>query len=334
MEAWTELAQEPPARDPIATYLPLILSAAGALSVAPFAVMRWMNGDWIIAIIDTAIVIGFITLGTFVYRSRRVRVASIAIALLSVAGTVITVYVRGPLQAFWAFPAVMAVFYLLKPREALVMTALMLAVVAPRLAQEMEPFRTATVVITITVTAAFAYAFSVINSRQQRQLVDLATKDPLTGVGNRRALETRLAEVIAISRRKASKASLVIIDIDHFKEVNDVYGHAAGDEILQRLTRIIELRIRQADSLYRIGGEEFVVVADGQDLDGAVHLAEQLRTLVDANDLAPKRKVTISVGVAELAVGEDYSTWMHRADDALYQAKRAGRNTVRQAAVG
>ena len=334
MEAWTELVREPPVRDPVATYLPLILSAAGALGVAPFAVMRWMNGDWLIAVIDTVIVAGFIILGTFVYRSRRVRVASVAISLLAVGGTLMTVYARGPEQAMWAFPSLMVSFYLLKAREAILLTGIMVAAIAPRLIMELSTFRASTTLITIVVTTAFAYAFSVINNRQQARLMELATKDPLTGVGNRRALETRLSEIVAKFKRNPDPISLILIDLDHFKVVNDLHGHAKGDQILQRLTRIIDLRIREADSLYRIGGEEFVVVAGGQDLDGASHLAEQLRTLVVANDLAPGSKVTISVGVAELMKEEAYASWLHRADDALYCAKREGRNTVRRAAVG
>ena len=329
LESWTEIAPSRAGRDPVATYLPLILSAAGALGVLPFAFMRWLSGDWIIATIDTIIVVGFVCLGTFVYRTRKVRAASIAITLLSVSGTVITVYVRGPLQSQWAFPALMVAFYLLKPREAILLTSAMLISILPPLLEQLEAFRVTTIMITAIVTMVFAYAFSVINNHQQRQLLELATKDPLTGAGNRRALENRLAQLVLASDREDRPSSLLLLDLDHFKTVNDEHGHATGDQILKRLTQIVEFRIRKSDSLYRIGGEEFVVVADGQGVDKANHLAEQLRTLVDANQLAPQSNVTVSVGVAELRQGETFSKWLSRADSALYQAKRAGRNTVR-----
>ena len=94
------------------------------------------------------------------------------------------------------------------------------------------------------------------------------------------------------------------------------------------MTEIINLRIRVTDSLYRIGGEEFVVVLEGADLDHGAHLAEQLRTLVDANELVPDHGVTISLGVAELKKGESGNDWLHRADEALYRAKDAGRNST------
>lgn len=331
LETWSQIAQEPSARDTVAGYLPLLLSAAGALGVTPFAVMRWMTGDWLIAVIDTTIVAGFIVLGTYVYRTRRVRVASIAISVLCVIGAVATVYVRGPQQVYWAYPAVMAAFYLLKPREAIALTLSMIAIVLPQLMQTVDTFRASTVVISIIVTTAFAYAFSVINNRQHDKLVNLATKDPLTGAGNRRALRSRLAEIVAGFGRTRSPASIILLDIDEFKTVNDEHGHAAGDQILQRITRIIDLRIRITDSIYRIGGEEFVVVIDGQDATGASRLAEQLRTLVEVNELIPGQAVTISLGIAELRDGESFDDWLYRADDALYRAKRAGRNTIRLA---
>jgi len=329
IETWSHIADLPDERDRITGYLPLILSGSGALGVAPFAVMRWMSGDWIIALIDTIIVTGFAFLGIYVYKTRKVRAASIAIALLAVAGTLITVYVRGIGQVYWAYPALMTSFYLLKPREAIVLTLTMTAFILPQLVQTMAPFRSSTVAITILVTTAFAYAFSVINNRQQQQLVNLATKDPLTGAGNRRALDQKLSEIIASYRRYGLPASLILIDLDHFKKVNDAHGHAVGDQILRRITEILNLRIRLTDSLFRIGGEEFVVVVDDQNVESASRLAEQLRTLVEVNELVPDRAVTISLGVAELRGGESYESWMRRADKALYEAKSAGRNTLR-----
>jgi diguanylate cyclase (GGDEF)-like protein len=312
-------------------YLPLILSAAGALGILPFAVIRWLDGDWIIAAIDTLIIIGFVCLGTYVYRSRNVRVASIALSFLGVGGVLATVYARGPDQAYWAYPAAMLLFYLLRPREAVLATLLMIAILLPKIVPTTDTFRATTIIMTIIVTSVFAYAFSVINDRQRADLVDLAIKDPLTGAGNRRALEQRMKDLIARAKREAVRASLILIDLDHFKSVNDAHGHAAGDQILCRLTDIVNLRIRTTDDLYRIGGEEFVVVVEGLAFDATWHLAEQLRTLVEANELVPDRSVTISVGVAELQEGETVDRWLNRADEALYEAKRAGRNTIRRA---
>ena len=161
--------------------------------------------------------------------------------------------------------------------------------------------------------------------------MQLATKDPLTGAGNRRRLDSKLNDVVNGYQRTGATASVLLLDLDHFKKVNDEYGHAVGDQILKRFTEIVNLRIRITDSLYRIGGDEFVVVLEGQDLERAVHLAEQLRTLVQANELVPDRSVTVSLGVAEIRSEESAKDWLHRADEALYRAKRAGRNTTNRA---
>jgi len=321
----------PASRDTLAGYLPLILSAAGALGVAPFVIVRWMDGDWVAASIDTAIVAGFVSLGVYIYRTRRVRGASIAIAILAIVGALVTIYIRGVQQVYWAFPAVMACFYLLKPIEAIALTLSFNTLITPVIFQNLETFTAGTVAVTIFVTTAFAFAFSVINNRQQDKLLSLATRDPLTGAGNRRALEMKLVEVIGAFERNGLPTSLIVLDLDHFKNVNDIHGHAVGDQILCEIVGIVNLRTRLNDSLFRIGGEEFVVVADGQCLGDACHLAEQLRTLVEVNELVPNSAVTISLGVAEFRTGESAKSWLSRADDALYRAKRDGRNVMRKA---
>jgi diguanylate cyclase (GGDEF)-like protein len=287
-----------------------------------------MQGAWVAAIMDTLVVVGFFAFGTYVYLTQRVRVASVAIALICVTGVLATVYIVGPRQIYWAFPALIGVFYLLRPREAVVLAVVTLLALIPVLLPAADSQETTTVVVTFAVTSMIALAFSLITSRQREQLLVLATKDPLTGAGNRRGLDAKLAEVVHSFKRTGKSSSIALLDLDHFKKVNDIYGHAVGDQILKRVTEIINLRIRVTDSLYRIGGEEFIVVLEGADLHKAAHLAEQLRTLVDANELVPDHAVTISLGVAELKDGESANDWLHRADEALYRAKDAGRNST------
>ena len=328
LDSWSYIVSTQPSGGRIESILPLILSAAGALGVLPFAVIRYMNGDWLIAIIDTLVIGGFIMLGTFVYHTRRVRFASVAISVLCIIGVVASVHASGPNRILWAYPALMAVFYLTRPREAIILMLLLVGLIMPKLLPGEDTFQTMTILITIVVMSSCAYAFTVITNRQRELLVRMATKDPLTGAGNRRAFEEKLSETVELFDRSATPASLILIDLDHFKLVNDRYGHAVGDQILCRITEIIDLRIRVTDGLYRIGGEEFVVLLDGQDIERAAHLAEQLRTLVEANELVPDHLVTISLGVAEIQDGESAADWLQRADEALYQSKREGRNTT------
>tara|TARA_R110002096_G_scaffold22547_8_gene72301 strand:+ start:3131 stop:4150 length:1020 start_codon:yes stop_codon:yes gene_type:complete len=332
LEAWRHTVETSPRRDIVASYLPLILSAAGGLGVLPFMVLRYLQGEWIAAVVDTVIVVGFLCLGVYVFRTRRIRFASIAISLFCVAGVFSTMYLIGPHQAYWIYPVLMAIFYLLRPVEALALAVVTIAGLVPQLVGHVDAHSATTILITIVVMSSFAFGFSLITNRQRDQLMNLATKDPLTGAGNRRHFDQKLLELINEKRRSSTAASLLLLDLDNFKDVNDIYGHAAGDKILKQITEIINLRIRVTDTLYRIGGEEFVVVLEGQALDRASHLAEQLRTLVEANELLPDQAVTISLGVAELRPDESPVDWLHRADEALYAAKNAGRNLSRIAA--
>ena len=328
MDAWRYIIRSENNRVPVEGYLPLILSDAAALGVLPFAIRRFMHGEWLAGIIDVILIVGFLALGTYVFRTRRVRLASVVLAVLAVGGVLATVYLNGPQQVYWVFPALVGVFYLIRLREAIACALITLfALIPPMLAAD-NPLETTTALIAIVITSVLAVAFSMITNRQRTQLLKLATKDPLTGAGNRRALDTKLRDVVNVFQRTGTPASLLMLDLDHFKTVNDLLGHAAGDQILKNVTEIINLRIRVTDSLYRIGGEEFVVVLEGADIEHAAHLAEQLRTLVDANELVPEHTVTISLGVAELRKSESPYDWLHRADEAMYRAKDAGRNST------
>lgn len=163
----------------------------------------------------------------------------------------------------------------------------------------------------------------------QRALV-MAQTDQLTGIANRRRTELALDEAIASAEQAGRPVSIAIFDIDHFKRVNDTYGHQAGDEVLKRVAREAAGELRSGDIVGRFGGEEFVIVLPDATLEIASRVAERVRMAVEAGNTNPA--VTISVGIAELASGENADTLLHRADDALYAAKRAGRNRLRLAA--
>ncbi len=328
IETWTSITRLEYRPADVEGALPLILAVACSLGVAPFAIMRLMREEYLIAIIDILIIIGMLVLGTWLYRTQKIRVACIILSLMCVLAICASVYATGPQQTLWAYPAVMAIFYLLRPKEAVFLVLALISALMPMLLSETSNFQTTTIVITLLLMASFAYSFAAVSNRQREMLLRLVTKDPLTGVGNRRALESKLAEIVAAHARNPEPSSLILLDLDNFKGVNDTHGHAKGDQILKSITEIVNLRIRVTDSLYRIGGEEFVVVAEHQSLDRAAHLAEQLRLLVEANELTNDHAVTISLGVAELQSGERGSDWLQRADFALYNAKRNGRNAT------
>lgn len=171
----------------------------------------------------------------------------------------------------------------------------------------------------------------------QGRLKDLATRDELTGLGNRRLVMERGAELVKLAQRHHRPLAALMLDIDHFKSVNDRHGHAAGDDVLRFLGAAVSLQLRASDVAGRTGGEEFALLLPETALEQAAATAERLReavarTPIPTDEAGAPIPVTVSVGVAALrGAGDSLDALLARADDALYAAKRAGRNCVRPA---
>ncbi len=163
-------------------------------------------------------------------------------------------------------------------------------------------------------------------------LREISVQDPLTRIPNRRYLDEYMVREIARTRRYDRSLSLLMIDVDHFKRVNDTYGHVCGDAVLRDLAQVISNRLRQSEFLARYGGEEFALLLPETDVQGAALVAEQVRALVDGHDFCCGDEVipvTISVGVGAWTPSMTQASDLIEAADAkLYQAKHAGRNRV------
>ncbi len=161
------------------------------------------------------------------------------------------------------------------------------------------------------------------------ELYRLASTDPLTGVCNRRYFEQGLEVEMARAQRYGEPLALALLDIDHFKSINDSFGHHTGDEVLIEVTKRAQCNLRTSDLLARWGGEEFVVLLPHCNAANAMNLAEKLRVLIAEHPFPVVGPVTASFGVAEYWPPETLDSWVMRVDAALYEAKSAGRNTVR-----
>ncbi len=156
----------------------------------------------------------------------------------------------------------------------------------------------------------------------------LSSKDSLTGLWNRRLSDEFLEQEIARSQRQGGNLSVGIIDIDHFKKVNDTYGHAAGDTVLKEIAHEFRNIVRTHDRVGRWGGEEFIVICSETGIEDAVALFKRMRSQIEEHTFSNGLKVTISIGIAEYRVSDSPSTITVRADKALYHAKQQGRNRV------
>lgn len=157
----------------------------------------------------------------------------------------------------------------------------------------------------------------------------LLLRDTLTGVNNRLAYEERIKLEIARYRREKTPLSLAGLDIDHFKKINDTFGHKAGDRVLRLVAQLANSQIRATDFFARVGGEEFVLILPNTSVDGALHICDKIRQYIEAYDFRYGEKpvqVNISCGVTQIHANEDEDDLYQRADKALYEAKNTGRN--------
>jgi diguanylate cyclase (GGDEF)-like protein len=166
---------------------------------------------------------------------------------------------------------------------------------------------------------------------QLQQLEEQAIRDELTGLYNRRQLQTELDAAIARANRHGIPFCVCLIDVDHFKDINDCHGHLVGDLILREFARVASDSIRDSDVIGRYGGDEFMQILPDTDLKGAVMHAERLRIythFLDLQGVLPPHAISLSIGVAQFRPGEVITTLIERSDTALYRAKERGRNRV------
>jgi len=164
--------------------------------------------------------------------------------------------------------------------------------------------------------------------RLEEELRRLATTDPLTMAYNRTKFNEIINREIERVKRYGQRLSMIIFDIDHFKKVNDTHGHTVGDKVLRTMAELVRNNIRKVEYLIRWGGEEFMILASEIALDEAVLLAERIKNIIENHRFDEVGKVTISCGVTEFKEGDTIDSFIKRADDALYMAKKKGKNRV------
>lgn len=176
--------------------------------------------------------------------------------------------------------------------------------------------------------------FPLRNALLYRTALQNALRDPLTDTGNRIAMDQVLQREVDLARRNLQPLSLLMIDIDHFKTINDSYGHALGDEVLKAVAQTLKSQLRNIDMVFRYGGEEFLVILSGTNRESAALIGERLRFAVmelQCLDAGSPIDVSVSLGCSTLLPGESVESLLRRADNALYVAKREGRNRLTMA---
>lgn len=306
----------------------LAIASLGVIGVGPFVCLRIIEEQWLVALVDAAVVVMSAIAMIYVWITGKVRLPSIGLTLFFLCALIAVSYAQGPDMIYWAFPGMTAAFFLLRPKEAALASSMVLLALLPVLFTNLPLVETIGIIVTLTLNILFSYIFTRGVHGKETELTKQATRDPLTGAGNRGLFDENVKQLVELHHRNGQPCSLIMIDIDHFKDVNDTYGHTRGDEVLIRLVSRLNERLRKSDALYRIGGEEFAILLKDEQLDTATRLAETLRHHVEDPALLDRMTITISPGVAELTDNSDGRSWVQRADQALYQAKNSGRNKV------
>lgn len=313
--------------------LTLIFLVAGIalFFVTPFVVLRFVQRNYLVAVADAFVVVSALSVAYYARRTGNLARAGKALALLLTAGLIV-VSTQGLAGAFWIFPIILFVFYLAPPALGLLLITISLGTlaVAEFLTEGSvfgSPVQMLSFFFAVLSSALFSYAFAVRSGIQRNQLIRLATKDPLTDLYNRRALEDDLKAALSARARYRREYGMLVLDLDRFKMLNDRLGHAEGDRVLREFADMIRRSIRQSDRAYRYGGDEFIIVLPDADAVGLERVAEEIIRRARERESGGV-EVRVSAGAAILREADDQESWNRRADRNLYVAKEAGGDRV------
>ncbi len=310
----------------------VVLGLTTAAAVSVFAAYRIMQAQWSAATIDLVIVAMLCGPVIHAWRTGDTRRSGLALCVINSLSCAAAAWVIGPVGSQWLYLVLMTNFFITTPLPA-VLCNLSLTV-AVLLVPDLfgSGLHTVAVAVTAAMVTFFAYLFAIRVRDDQQELETMASVDVLTGVPNRRMMESALTTAVERRNSEGGRYGLIILDLDLFKEVNDTYGHAAGDAAIADLAAILKHEMRRGDSVFRFGGEEFVAVVAVDSADELNAVAERLRLAVRSGLRGPGGRITVSLGAAMLGSEDRWQEWFSLADEALYRAKKNGRdNTVTSA---
>lgn len=264
-------------------------------------------------------------------QKRDAKVAPYWFLLISIGLVMLSLHHGVSFAFYLLFPLVAVLPILVRMRWAVLLGLLAMVAVVPWLVVRFDAATISIIELSLGLCWMIS-AWLVFSLKQQtRRLHGIAITDPLTGLFNRRYLELQTERAFDTSTRYDSDHSILVMDIDHFKRINDSYGHSAGDQALKAFAQCVGERVRKSDCFCRFGGEEFVLLLAETDGALAAKLAEELRAAVEAMPMLPQGRMTVSIGVCDASLADHTQHWFRLADNALYAAKSRGRNCVQVA---
>jgi diguanylate cyclase (GGDEF)-like protein len=311
-----------------------LVGLIASCTLLPYALFRMVTGNYLVGLVDMLMIVVSTASVWMAWRTGETEKPGFLMAAVFCFGAVLVCMKLGQDVLFWIYPLMVFIFFLVAPIKALLLLLLMVcAIVSLHFSEHSAIFSTnfqlLAFITTTLVTSIFAYIFAYRTHLQRQELRRLATTDPLTGAATRHSLTDELTYAIQQFQQEGVVSGLMLLDLDHFKRINDNFGHHAGDQILSQLVPLLKQMIRQQDSVFRYGGEEFVLLIKEIQLADLHRLAEKIRHAVWHQLALPDGSaLTTSIGIATVQYANDWESWLQNADVALYQAKHNGRNQV------
>ncbi len=310
-----------------------LMGLFGVIGISPYAVYRLLEGNYLVGIADSVIVLSTVFAVFYAWRTGDTLKPGTYLAVIFSIGATLIAINLGINGLFWLYPLILFNFFMTAPGKALINVSCIVAALIgyarfnPGAVFESD-YQMVSFLVTSLMACVLTFIFAYRTRSQNDQLQQLAIQDPLTGARNRRAMNEELRIASALQRRHGNGYGVLVMDLDHFKQINDNHGHQAGDQVLIQFVELIKSSSRKEDRLFRFGGEEFLLLLPNTDQAGLQAAAEHLQVQVNAELRGPGGPVTMSVGGALLRRDEHWEAMLQRADECLYQAKSSGRNCI------
>lgn len=305
-----------------------VFGACAIVGIPPFAVYRFVTGNYVAGVFDSTLVAVIATVVVYAWKSASTNRPAFILALIISTGATTSGLLLGPSGLFWMYAVLMANFFLTDRIKATILSVVSLGILVAHGKAFESVAHMASFLATGLIVGVMAFIVAYRFELQREQLEELAIQDPLTGVHNRRAMEHELEIAVEAHKRTGANFGIAMVDLDHFKRVNDQYGHSAGDRVLVAFANLLRRSTRAVDRVFRFGGEEFVLLLPVEHSDGLRLASEDLRMTIAAQLRHPGGALTGSLGCAMLMADESWQSWLARADAALYRAKQGGRDRV------
>ncbi len=323
--------EKPQSDDLIANFrlnFEMYFGAATFMLLFPYGINHLLQNRFVMAAFTLSIVFLVAANSYSILRRRRKVFPFVYFYLLILTTLASGLFLQGSNIIYWYYPFAFIILSIAEAQQARIMLILSIIILVPTVFYTAGSGITARFSVTYIMVCVFGDIVVRLLDKAQQQQALLAITDPLTGALNRRSLLSSLDKAAESCRRGLGNASLIAIDLDYFKKINDTQGHKVGDEALQGVVDTLLQRKRKLDDVFRTGGEEFLVLARNIEPGESIAFADSLRLAIEQTDILNGLSITISAGIADYDTEKSVDDWIRKADANLYEAKRRGRNQV------